>query len=373
MTASNRKGFTLVELLVVIAIIGVLIALLLPAVQAAREAARRTQCLNNLKQWTLASHNFHDTRKRFPPGYLGTGGTQKNQWEGDMWSVQNVGLIVYLLPYAEQQTIYDRIPTNYLRILHTFDSASGGYKPYDPGDGSGPGGGPYGDYPGPWWDSSIVDKTGVPLRELALTRLNALLCPSTSPYGNLIGTGAMLYPMIPPDDPTEASVGMLYFPTSGFTGENLGRTNYLGVSGVGANFPESNQWAPYQGIFGNRTRNTMGSVADGTSNTLAMGETTGGYSDWYDGPRQRTFSMSWMGCGALCTRFGLKNLPSPDDSNQRPYFKEWFQFSSDHPSICQFGLADGSCRPISEQVSLWPWFYISGMSEGRPVDTKDIP
>src|SRR5512134_1942205 len=94
MGTSNRRGFTLVELLVVIAIIGILIALLLPAVQAARESARRTQCNNNLKQIALGMHNYADTY----------GGTFPVGEYSCCWGTWLVGL----LPYVEQKTLYDQ-------------------------------------------------------------------------------------------------------------------------------------------------------------------------------------------------------------------------------------------------------------------------
>jgi prepilin-type N-terminal cleavage/methylation domain-containing protein len=107
MIVRRRFGFTLVELLVVIAIIGVLVALLLPAVQAAREAARRSQCTNNLKQIALATHNFHDTYKVFPPGLLGMR-VGPNPHPGPSLD-QGIGVLPFLMPFMELNNVRDRI------------------------------------------------------------------------------------------------------------------------------------------------------------------------------------------------------------------------------------------------------------------------
>ena len=150
-TSWRRRGFTLIELLVVIAIIAVLIALLLPAVQQAREAARRSQCKNNLKQLGLALHNYHDSSKQFPKvSYTvidtispnsPTSPTTSYHWEGR--SAQTV-----LLPYLDQGPLYKRINQQ------------------------------------AWWDSTLV-VAGNSNRALRRTQIATMLCPSDSIYGSV--------------------------------------------------------------------------------------------------------------------------------------------------------------------------------------------
>jgi len=103
-TNRNRSGFTLIELLVVIAIIAILIALLLPAVQQAREAARRTQCKNNMKQLGLALHNYHDSHRSFPSGWIGVQSGMPNI-EGE----SGLGWGTMILPYLEQSNLYQSL------------------------------------------------------------------------------------------------------------------------------------------------------------------------------------------------------------------------------------------------------------------------
>lgn len=304
--ARGRSAFTLVELLVVIAIIGVLVSLLLPAVQSAREAARRMQCTNHLKQIALATHNFHDTRNRIPPGALGPPGQTASMNWGLSSTQQMVGVIPQILPYMEQTVVTDQF-VDYLLAVDRYAASGENF----------------------FWANTAFG--------IAQTKFPTVLCPSdemgTVPPAPGGGTAIALIPFAA--GPSSGSMTLVYYPV-GSTADNLGRTNYLGCAGglgkLGGGDAPANGWDSWAGIFLNRhQRVTLGSITDGTSNTLMFGEATGG-------PKKgdRPFVFAWMGSNNMPTAWGI----APTGWN-------WWTYSAKHPGIINYALADGSVRPVN--------------------------
>ncbi len=310
-----RTAFTHIELLVVIAIIALLIALLLPAVQQAREAARRMQCRNSLKQLGLAAHNFENSRGHLPPGYLGPIPPAQ---EGPTYTFQYVGVTAYLLPYLEQAALADSIATD-LRL----DAVAG-----------------------PWWGDTATAAT-------ARTRLSILLCPSTNADNNTVGTSATLNSYA---TASEYSLQNPWFPI-GTGGADVGRTNYLGCAGGMGNVGFA--WQKYIGVFANRTQTRFRDITDGTTATLMFGESIGGKSA--DGVHE--YSHSWMGAGTLPAGWGLIH-----DDNGTKLRQQWYQFSSEHHGTINFCLADGSVRGLSESIDNQVFIRLAAMQDGEPVE-----
>jgi prepilin-type N-terminal cleavage/methylation domain-containing protein len=318
----DRCAFTLIELLVVIAIIAVLIGLLLPAVQKVREAAARMSCQNNLKQLGTAAHNYASTHGRLPPGYLGE---FPDRGAEATYSQQYLGLLVYLLPYVEQDNVYQRLitglPSDYLRPERVY-----------PG---------WWNFAGPW--------------SVRNTRIKTFLCPSDDPYQAPIAFAAASTYRVPGGWRYEVA----FFGEPSIDRE-LGRTNYVGVAGFGG-ISTGSDWVA--GLFVNRSNNRLEqlTVADGSSNTLLFGEYL---ADADHGPRQ--YSASWIGCGTVPTAWGL---PTGNDSG-------YWHFSSHHTGIVQFCFGDGSVRALRKgPTSGRPWvtyIFASAWQDGQVIDLSQI-
>jgi len=351
MRGSRRRGFTLVELLVVIAIIGILVALLLPAVQSAREAARRMSCTNNLKQIGLALHNYADTFK----GRLGFNSdriiaTPKERVKDFSW-------IVSILPFMEQQSLYDQI---------NFD---------DPDANSG----------------IIIGPGGVSNRELRKTVIGSLTCPS-NPQEEVRpdqGNGYSAINWAPPSGHAPGAgtdyVGSLGHVWAGWRDcsavpdFNASDPDWTG-SGASKFTRGSNPGTPWigwtdseqqrcNGVFMQRGSRKLADILDGTSNTVAVFEDM----HWRGG-NHATFDMNantdscWM---APISSVG--NLRNPMNNKNRTWQQgpgDWrcHGWSSQHPGGAQACLADASVRFFSQDMDNWVRYSIATRAGGEAFD-----
>jgi prepilin-type N-terminal cleavage/methylation domain-containing protein len=309
-----RTGFTLVELLVVIAIIGILIALLLPAVQAAREAARRSQCNNHLKEIGLALHNYHDAHNVFPPGALTQtrdphfnpafpNGPQQNR----NIAVESWGWAAFLLPYIEQNALYNQGGVGAGNLLQNV------------------------------------------INPVAMTPLAVYKCPSDI-------------------TPTIRDVGWARWATANYKGVSGHMTSHFANGRhTGNGFGPESPVGEGNGTFWGNSGVKMKDFTDGLSNTLVVGEIA------YRRGKLIYEAAVWAGClrghDNECVDDILASARAPINySNPSAGVHALHEtFSSYHPGGAQFVLGDGAVRFVSEGID----FGINDAVNGNnsPVDT----
>ncbi len=321
----QSKGFTLIELLVVIAIIAILIALLLPAVQQAREAARRTQCKNTLRQWGLALHNYHDVHKTFPIGMMGLGTANT-----PTTPINNFGFHVRLLPFIEQSAIYAAFDFNL-----SYDN-----------------------------DISGSPMTNYRLKE---QRFPLQFCPSSLSEDQIntevVGGTAHTYATIHYYGVAGAR-GARHAPQTG-NYEHVGNTttNHGGFS--------------LNGVLQRNRALQFRDITDGSSNTLMIGEISaptppfGGWSRSY-----RAWTQGAQSADDAAGSYACRNIAHPigrfsgfTNGNPDRLFND-VRFSSNHTGGVQFLLGDGTVRFLSESIDFGVYQGLAS-ANGSEVVTVD--
>lgn len=289
MSSRSRAAFTLVELLVVIAIIGILVALLLPAVQSAREAARRMQCSSNVKQIALGAHNYANTFRTFPSGWIYSGAANTEVW----------GWQALLLPFLEQAPLHSQ-----LRVTE-HNLAANLLKPN--------------------WQPIVAGLE---------TKLSVYMCPSDTGFAS----GGLIHN----DRRFQGGAG---FTAHKFT---PGVSNYMGVTGHNVNrmMDQTNT-----GIFFGNSAVSFSDIVDGTSNTLMVGERDTFYcrSGTWVGVRN-THGGATRGIFVVVghSRAKLNESVLSWDSDPEGCGQG---FGSLHPGGAQFALADGSVTFVAETIN----------------------
>ena len=305
--SGRRSGFTLVELLVVIAIIGVLVALLLPAVQAAREAARRMSCQNNIKQLSLALHNYESVHSTLPPAGIDT-----NQMS---WTV-------LLLPFFEQQSLYDQ-----------FNFNKGDWKAFN----------------------RITLVQGV--------RLKAIICPSLT-------TKRDSYSIFS-STPDESTVSALhYYAVLGPNGPTAAGASqpYL-VQGIDAGFGFCAAQGAFGQATVNGPNvipinNPLRTFTDGTSNTLLLGEMA-----WPKYLYWRPWTRGYYNDVRGTLLYGSRNVKNPINSKFSDPWNDG-SYGSTHPIGANFSRADASIHFVGQNIDMLVYRAAASRDGGESIGNE---